>query len=60
MQKLQNHAEFRLYEPLILDDAPENEGKHFLEQINPNSLEVLEGFIEETTAKMQNHKINSN
>lgn len=45
-------AEFRLYEPLILDDAPENEGKHFLEQINPNSLEVLQGFIEETTAKI--------
>ena len=44
-------AEFRLYEPLILDDAPENEGKHFLEQINPNSLEVLEGFIESTTAE---------
>ena len=39
-------AEFRLYEPLILDDAPENEGKHFLEQINPNSLKVLNGFIE--------------
>ncbi|EOR27798.1 glutaminyl-tRNA ligase [Clostridium sartagoforme AAU1] len=45
-------AEFRLYEPLILDDAPENEGKHFLEQINPNSLEVLEGYIENTTANM--------
>ena len=45
-------AEFRLYEPLILDDAPENEGKHFLEQINPNSLEVLEGYIEDTTAKV--------
>lgn len=41
-------AEFRLYEPLILDDAPENEGKHFLEQINPNSMEVLQGFIEPT------------
>ena len=39
-------AEFRLFEPLILDDAPENEGKHFLEQINPNSLEVLSGFVE--------------
>ncbi|MGL5381566.1 glutamine--tRNA ligase/YqeY domain fusion protein [Clostridium sp.] len=49
-------AEFRLYEPLILDDEEENEGKHFLEQINPNSLEVLEGFVEETagnTAKPQ-------
>lgn len=45
-------AEFRLYEPLILDDAPENEGKHFLEQINPNSLEVLQGYIEDTTAKV--------
>lgn len=39
-------AEFRLFEPLILDDAPENEGKHFLEQINPHSLEVLNGFVE--------------
>ena len=44
-------AEFRLYEPLILDDAPENEGKNFLEQINPNSMEVLQGFIEPTAAK---------
>lgn len=44
-------CEFRLYEPLILDDAPENEGKHFLEQINPNSLEVLEGFIEPVAIK---------
>lgn len=41
-------AEFRLFEPLILDDAPENEGKHFLEQINPNSLEVVQGFVENT------------
>ncbi|MBP3888950.1 MAG: glutamine--tRNA ligase/YqeY domain fusion protein [Cellulosilyticum sp.] len=39
-------AEFRLFEPLILDDAPENEGKHFLEQINPHSLEVKNGFVE--------------
>lgn len=39
-------AEFRLYEPLILDDVEENEGKHFLDQINPNSLTVLNGFIE--------------
>ena len=39
-------AEFRLYEPLILDDAPENEGKHFLEQINPHSLEIKKGFVE--------------
>lgn len=41
-------CEFRLYEPLILDDIPENEGKHFLEQINPNSMEVVQGYIEST------------
>ncbi len=39
-------AEFRLFEPLILDDIEENEGKNFLEQINPKSLEILQGFIE--------------
>lgn len=41
-------CEFRLFEPLILDDAPENEGKHFLEQINPNSLKIVQGFAEKT------------
>ncbi|GAA0103514.1 glutamine--tRNA ligase/YqeY domain fusion protein [Paeniclostridium sordellii] len=41
-------CEFRLFEPLILDDAPENEGKHFLEQINPNSLEIVQGLVEKT------------
>ena len=44
-------AQFRLFEPLILDDAPENEGKHFLEQINPHSMEILEGFIEDVAFK---------
>ncbi|SEM98069.1 glutaminyl-tRNA synthetase [Mesobacillus persicus] len=43
-------AEFRLYEPLILDadkDAEEeNDGKTFLDYMNKNSLEVLQGFIE--------------
>ncbi|MBC2580871.1 glutamine--tRNA ligase/YqeY domain fusion protein [Clostridium sp. DJ247] len=41
-------AEFRLYEPLILDDNGENEddGKTFLDKVNPNSLEILQGFIE--------------
>lgn len=37
-------AEFRLYEPLILDE--DSEGEHFLEQINPNSLEILQGYVE--------------
>lgn len=40
------NATFKLFEPLILDDVPENEGKDFLDQINPNSLTVLKGFIE--------------
>ena len=44
-------CEFRLYEPLILDDAPESEGKHLLEQINPNSMEILQGFAEPTQIK---------
>lgn len=42
-------AEFRLYEPLILDeteDESNDEGKTFLERVNPNSLEILQGFVE--------------
>lgn len=53
-------AEFRLYEPLILDeDADKNaeadtddaaeyeaEGKTFLDYVNPNSLQIVQGFIE--------------
>ena len=44
-------AQFRLFEPLILDNLEENKGKDFLDQINPNSLEILEGFVEETQIK---------
>ncbi|AFS78862.1 glutamine--tRNA ligase GlnS [Gottschalkia acidurici 9a] len=39
-------AEFRLYEPLILDDEEGEEEEHFLERINPNSLQIVNGFIE--------------
>ncbi|MBN6187233.1 glutamine--tRNA ligase/YqeY domain fusion protein [Aneurinibacillus sp. BA2021] len=40
-------AEFRLYEPLILDEAgEEEEGKTFLDYVNPNSLEIVQGFVE--------------
>lgn len=41
-------AEFRLYEPLILDKNEEenDEDKTFLDQVNPNSLEILQGFVE--------------
>ncbi|MTV49960.1 glutamine--tRNA ligase/YqeY domain fusion protein [Heliobacillus mobilis] len=45
-------AEFRLYEPLILDEQQE-EGKSFLEYINPNSLEVLFGFVEPNMKEAQ-------
>ncbi|MDE5414618.1 glutamine--tRNA ligase/YqeY domain fusion protein [Alkalihalobacterium chitinilyticum] len=38
-------AEFRLYNPLILDEDKE-EGKTFLDHVNPNSLEILKGFVE--------------
>ncbi|KMT22346.1 glutamine--tRNA ligase/YqeY domain fusion protein [Clostridium cylindrosporum] len=40
-------CEFRLFEPLILDsENEEDKDKHFLEQINPNSMEILNGYIE--------------
>jgi glutaminyl-tRNA synthetase len=54
-------AEFRLYEPLILDEEPEaaeetdvadvevkeaTVEKTFLDHVNPNSLQVLNGFVE--------------
>lgn len=38
-------AEFRHYEPLILDET-EEESSSFLDNINPNSLEILNGFVE--------------
>ncbi|MFC4100507.1 glutamine--tRNA ligase/YqeY domain fusion protein [Paenibacillus xanthanilyticus] len=37
-------AEFRLFEPLLVDG--DNDDRPFLERLNPNSLEVLEGFVE--------------
>jgi glutaminyl-tRNA synthetase len=42
-------AEFRMFEPLILDDqdqAEEDEAKTFLDKVNPNSLEIANGFVE--------------
>lgn len=40
-------AEFRLFEPLITDENEEmEEGKTFLDYVNPRSLEVIQGFIE--------------
>ncbi|TYS57341.1 glutamine--tRNA ligase/YqeY domain fusion protein [Sutcliffiella horikoshii] len=59
-------AEFRLFEPLLLDEEPEEEveaevadvagteeesveviEKSFLDQVNPNSMKVLNGFVED-------------
>lgn len=38
-------AEFRLYEPLVLDEQ-EAEDDSLISRINPNSLEVVHGFVE--------------
>lgn len=38
-------AEIRVFEPLILDEEQEEE-KSFMDRINPNSLEVLKGYVE--------------
>ncbi|WP_409303376.1 glutamine--tRNA ligase/YqeY domain fusion protein [Peribacillus sp. SCS-155] len=48
-------AEFRLYQPLILDEEmnEEEEGKSFLERVNPNSLEILKGFVEPNMADVK-------
>ena len=48
-------AEFRLYEPLILDDAEENENSSFLDHINQNSLEVVHGYVEDNMKDAQAH-----
>ncbi|MGM7684565.1 glutamine--tRNA ligase/YqeY domain fusion protein [Cytobacillus sp. Hm23] len=43
-------TEFRLYEPLILDEEEQEEEikeeKTFIDRVNPNSLQILNGFIE--------------
>ncbi|WP_017415040.1 glutamine--tRNA ligase/YqeY domain fusion protein [Clostridium tunisiense] len=38
-------AEFRLYEPLILDEN-QDDNKDFLQNVNPNSMEILQGYVE--------------
>ncbi|MHC0036620.1 glutamine--tRNA ligase/YqeY domain fusion protein [Pseudoneobacillus sp. C159] len=50
-------AEFRLFEPLILDEAneEEDEGKSFLEKVNPHSLVILQGFVENNMKDVQPH-----
>ncbi|HEY0829458.1 MAG TPA: glutamine--tRNA ligase/YqeY domain fusion protein [Bacilli bacterium] len=38
-------AEFRLYDPLIWD-VEEEEGKSFMDHLNPNSMEIIQGYVE--------------
>lgn len=45
-------ADFHLYEPLLRDNA-ENEDTPFLERLNPNSEEIVQGFVEEDLATCQ-------
>ncbi|WP_073393020.1 glutamine--tRNA ligase/YqeY domain fusion protein [Clostridium magnum] len=47
-------AEIRLYEPLILNEETD-EDKTFLDQVNPNSLEVLQGFVEPSMKNAKAH-----
>jgi glutaminyl-tRNA synthetase len=56
-------AEFRLYEPLILDAEQSEESesetetetveKTFLDYVNPNSLEIIQGYIEPNMKDVQ-------
>jgi glutaminyl-tRNA synthetase len=39
-------AQFRLYEPLFTDIEEQEDGQSFLDHLNPNSLQVLHGFVE--------------
>ncbi|MDN3017585.1 glutamine--tRNA ligase/YqeY domain fusion protein [Paenibacillus sp. BSR1-1] len=50
-------AEFRLYEPLIMDESENEgeEGKTFLDHVNSNSLEVHQGFVEPNMKECRPH-----
>jgi len=39
-------AEFRLYEPLLLNEEPEDESADYTERLNPASIQVLSGYVE--------------
>lgn len=48
-------AQFRLYEPLIIEDEKEEESENFLDNVNPQSLEVLNGFVEPNMSAAKGH-----
>ena len=41
-------ATFNILEPVIFDETEETKGTNFLDRLNPNSLTVLNGFVEES------------
>jgi glutaminyl-tRNA synthetase len=41
-------AEFRLFEPLMLDITEENKDLDFMERLNPESIKTLNGYVEES------------
>ena len=41
-------AEFRLFEPLMLDETEENKDLDFMERLNPNSITIMNGYVEES------------
>jgi glutaminyl-tRNA synthetase len=47
-------AEFRLYEPLILDED-KGESDSFLDHLNPNSVEIVNGFVENNMKEAKAH-----
>ncbi|UOF91658.1 glutamine--tRNA ligase/YqeY domain fusion protein [Fodinisporobacter ferrooxydans] len=47
-------AEFRLYESLLSDEE-QGEGTTFLNHINPDSLEILQGFVEPNMRESKAH-----
>jgi len=49
-------VEFRLYEPLILEDDDEDDDKPFLEKVNPRSLEILNGLAEPSIKNSAPHQ----
>jgi glutaminyl-tRNA synthetase len=47
-------AEVREYDRLFVDEAPDShQGKDFMEFINPNSLKVIEAFVEPSLANVE-------
>lgn len=41
-------AEFRLFEPLMVDETQENKDLDFMQRLNPNSLSIHNGYAEES------------